>query len=100
MQGSVVLWKYTDVSEVRTTFIMREIIALMEAVRLSETSGYLHKTTWRYIPESCNLYTRRGENLKSHNTTNIFEILNAKISRLNIAVECSALLFHIREVQD
>jgi hypothetical protein len=32
------------------------LIALMkEAARTSETSIYFNKTTWRYIPEGCNL---------------------------------------------
>jgi hypothetical protein len=29
---------------------------MMEAVRTSETSVYSNETTWRYIPEGCNLH--------------------------------------------
>jgi hypothetical protein len=44
----------TDVSEMRTAFIIRamNIIALMmEAVRTSETSANIYLTTRQYIPE-------------------------------------------------
>jgi ribosomal protein S15P/S13E len=37
---------------------------------ISETSVY-SETTRRYIPEDCNLYTRRCDNLKSHNKNHI-----------------------------
>jgi hypothetical protein len=39
---------------------------LMKAVRTADTSVYFDETTRRYIPDSCHLYTRRRENLKSH----------------------------------
>jgi hypothetical protein len=42
------------------------IIALMVAVRTSETSVCFKETTRRYIPEGCYFYTRRRLNLKSH----------------------------------
>jgi hypothetical protein len=38
---------------------------MMGAVRISETSGYFHETTGRYIPEGFHLHTRRSESLKS-----------------------------------
>jgi hypothetical protein len=38
----------------------------IEAVLTYETSVYLIETTRCYIPEGCNLCTRRRENLKSH----------------------------------
>jgi len=42
------------------------IIALMmEAVHASETSVYF-ETTRRYIPEECNVYTSRHQNMKCH----------------------------------
>jgi hypothetical protein len=53
----------TDVSEVRTASI---IIALIEAVRTSETSVNFTLTTRRYIPEDSKLHTRHSENRKSH----------------------------------
>jgi hypothetical protein len=54
----------------RNAFIIRSmVVSMMEAVRTSETSIYFNQTTWRYIPESCRLYARRRENLKSHNET-------------------------------
>jgi hypothetical protein len=62
MHRRVVSLKQTDVSEVHTAPI---IALMMEAVRTSETSVY-NETTRRYIPESCHLHTRHGENLKSH----------------------------------
>jgi hypothetical protein len=43
----------TDVSEVRTSSI---IMAMMEAVRTSETSAYSNETTRRYIPEGSHLH--------------------------------------------
>jgi hypothetical protein len=58
--------KLTDVSEVRTAFIIRAMIALMEAVRTAETSVNFNVTTRRYIPEDSKLHTCRRENLKSH----------------------------------
>jgi hypothetical protein len=39
---------------------------MMGAVRISETSVYFNETTWRCIPESCNLHSRRHENFKYH----------------------------------
>jgi hypothetical protein len=54
----------TDVSEVRTTSIIR----VMTAVRTSETLVYSSETTWRYVPEGY-LNTRRRENLKTHAMT-------------------------------
>jgi hypothetical protein len=57
----------TDVSEVRSASNIRAIIALMEAARTSETSVDIHFRTRQYIPEDSELYTRRRENLKSHN---------------------------------
>jgi len=45
----------------------RVVIALiMEAIRTSETSVYSNETTRRYIPDGCNLRSRRREDLKSH----------------------------------
>jgi hypothetical protein len=69
MYSRVVTLKWTDVSEVRTTSIIRAmIIALtMKAVHASETSVHFNLTSGRYIPEDSNLHTRRRENLKSHN---------------------------------
>jgi hypothetical protein len=47
----------TDVSEVRNTSIIREIIVLlMEAVLTSETSVYFKVTTLPYIPEDTKLH--------------------------------------------
>jgi hypothetical protein len=39
---------------------------MMKAVRTSEMSVNFNVTTWRYIPEDSELYTRCRENLKSH----------------------------------
>jgi hypothetical protein len=55
--------KLTDVSEVCTASIIRAI----EAVRASETSVNFNVATRRYITEDSELYTRRREDLKSHN---------------------------------
>jgi hypothetical protein len=63
MQHRVVTLKLTDVSEVRAASIMAQI---MEEIRTSEASVNFNVTTRRYIPEDSKLYTRRGENLKSH----------------------------------
>jgi hypothetical protein len=46
--------KWTDVSEVRTAYIIRamnDIALMMEVVRTSETSIHLNVTTRHYIPE-------------------------------------------------
>jgi hypothetical protein len=59
---------FADVSEVRTAFIFRAMIALMmEAVHASEMSVCIHLTTGQYIPENSKLHTRCLENVKSHN---------------------------------
>jgi hypothetical protein len=42
----------TDVSQVRTASI---IVLIMEAIRISETSGNFNVTTARYIPENSKL---------------------------------------------
>jgi hypothetical protein len=60
---NVAVTKPTGVPEERAAPV---ILLKMEAVRLSETSIYF-ETTWRNIPEGCNLHTRRRENLKYHN---------------------------------
>jgi len=52
MQSRVVTLKWTDVSEVRTAFI---IAVVMEAVRTSETSARFNVTTRRYITEDSKL---------------------------------------------
>jgi hypothetical protein len=54
----------TDVSEVRTAFII--IALMMEAVCTPETSVNIYFTTRQHIPEDFKLHTRRRENLKSH----------------------------------
>jgi hypothetical protein len=52
---------------IRPTFqkwlLSPSFFALMEVVRISETSVYFNETTRRYIPEGCH-HTRRCENLK------------------------------------
>jgi alpha/beta superfamily hydrolase len=55
----------TDVSEVRTAFIIK---ATMKEVRTSETSVTFYEPTRRDVPESCHFHTRHHENLKSHIT--------------------------------
>jgi hypothetical protein len=47
----VVSYKLTDVSEMRTASIIRELILMMEAVSTSETSVNFYETTLRNIPE-------------------------------------------------
>jgi hypothetical protein len=42
------------------------IMTIMVAVYISETSAYFNETKQRYIPGSCHLYTRRSNNVKSH----------------------------------
>jgi hypothetical protein len=45
---------WTDVSEIRTASI---IMAMMEAVRTSETLVHFNVTTRRYIPEDSKIHT-------------------------------------------
>jgi hypothetical protein len=71
MYSRAVTLKFTDVSEVRTASIIREmndefINLMLEAVSTSETSVNVNVTTRRYIPEDSKLHTRRREDLKSH----------------------------------
>jgi hypothetical protein len=54
----------TDVSEVLTTSIIKSLT--MEAVGTSETSVNMYQATRSNISEDSHLYTRRRENLKSH----------------------------------
>jgi hypothetical protein len=57
----------TDVSEARTAYIIKTMVALMmEAGRISETSVNICLSTRQYIPEESKLHTRPHENLKSH----------------------------------
>jgi len=56
-QRRVVSLKYTDVSEMRTTSIIKAII---KAVCISETSVYSNETTRSYIPEDFNLQKNKG----------------------------------------
>jgi hypothetical protein len=44
------------------------ISVMIEAVRISETSVYFYETICN-IPEDCNLYSCRRENLKTHKNT-------------------------------
>jgi hypothetical protein len=53
-----------DVSEMRVVSIISAM--MMEAERTSETSIDIQLRTRQYIPEDCELHTRRFENLKSH----------------------------------
>jgi hypothetical protein len=73
MLRRVVLYRFTDVSEVFTTFIITAMSLMMEAVSSSETSAIIYQITWRNIPEDSHLYTRRRENLKSHHVVTYAE---------------------------
>jgi hypothetical protein len=53
----------TDVSEVRALSITT---LMMEAASTSETFVDIQLRTQQYVPEDCELHTRRLENLKSH----------------------------------
>jgi hypothetical protein len=39
---------------------------MIKAVRAAETSVFFNEIIQRYIPEGCNVHTRRRENIKSH----------------------------------
>jgi hypothetical protein len=45
---------------------------MMKALRTSQTSVQSNETTQRCIPEDSKLHTRRRENLKSQNDSNIY----------------------------
>jgi hypothetical protein len=51
--------KWTDVSEMRTVYIIKEMVAIialmMETVCNTETSVHFNVTTWRYTPEDSKL---------------------------------------------
>jgi hypothetical protein len=47
------------------------IALMMEAARTSETSGDIQLKTRKYIPEDSEVHTRRRENLKSHDVTDV-----------------------------
>jgi hypothetical protein len=47
----------------RGAYRLHHTALMMEEVRTSETSVYSNETTRRYIPEGCNLHTRRREKL-------------------------------------
>jgi hypothetical protein len=57
---------------------MMMIELMMKAVRTSETSVYFNKTARWYIPECCNLHTRRSETLKSQSSASISQSLSLK----------------------
>jgi hypothetical protein len=47
---------------------------MMEAVNTSEIFIYFYDTTRRNIPEGCQVYTRRCDNLKSHRSFSVVYI--------------------------
>jgi hypothetical protein len=59
-----VFWDVAPCSLVEV--IIRAIALMMDAASTSETSVNFYQTTQRNIPEDSHLYTRRRENLKSH----------------------------------
>jgi hypothetical protein len=50
---AVVSQNKADVSEMRTTSIIRSMRKMTEAVRISETTVYFKKTTRRHVPGGC-----------------------------------------------
>jgi hypothetical protein len=59
---------------------IREIVLMMEAVNISESSVYFYENTGRSIPEGCRLYRKymffpqeRGQAVALH-----FELINKK----------------------
>jgi hypothetical protein len=48
-----------------------QVIALMEAVSIYETSANFYQTTLRSIPEDSHLLVRCRENLKSHKSQSV-----------------------------
>jgi hypothetical protein len=58
----------TDVSEVRAA---SNNALMMEAARISETSVDIQLSTRQYIPKDSELHTRRRENLKSHESSEV-----------------------------
>jgi hypothetical protein len=75
MSRLIVLYKLTDVSEVRAPSILAVIVLIMETVHISETSFNLYKTTRRDIPEGCCLHTLECKNVKSHSYFTLFHSL-------------------------
>jgi hypothetical protein len=69
--------KLTDVSEVRTAFIIR---AMTEAVHTHETSDNFNVTTWRYIPEDSKLQVPILMDRKIRPVTCILYTLNTPIT--------------------
>jgi hypothetical protein len=71
--------EFTDVSEVRTASISREIIAIIhrpgDAVYTSETSVHSNVTLGPYIPKDSKLHTRRYVNLKYHKSYEVKKYL-------------------------
>jgi hypothetical protein len=55
------------------------IALMMEAVSASETSVSFYRATGRNIPEDSQLYTRRRQNLKSHNPVGRLKFFNSII---------------------
>jgi hypothetical protein len=62
------MFKFNDVSEVRTSIIRA---MMMKAVRAFDTSVNFNVTTQHYIPEDFELHSRRCENLKSHTVKDV-----------------------------
>jgi hypothetical protein len=52
---------------------------MIEAVHISETSVSFSEATLHYIPERCNLYFRRCENMKSQNGFSSCKLRNIAI---------------------
>jgi hypothetical protein len=64
--------EWTDVSEEHTVSIISPV--MMDTVRSPETSVHFKEATRRYIPEDSKLHSRRRENLKSYESTNMSPI--------------------------
>jgi hypothetical protein len=62
--ASLVLQKFTDVSEVLAVSI---IAVMIDVARTSETSVNIYKITLQYSPADGHLHTHRREDLKSNN---------------------------------
>jgi hypothetical protein len=91
LQKSTVKLQYKD--------SLVSITLMMEAVSSSQTSISIYQTTRRNIPENSHLFSCRRENLKSHPTEHLFQLI-AEVKQSRLFTSMVFILRHVVLVSD
>jgi hypothetical protein len=84
MLRRVVWYKFTDFSDMLAASIIRAIALMMETASTKMSENFC-QTTRRNKPEDSHLHTRRRENLKSHITKILQEVITVGVALAGIA---------------